>query len=432
MQIDFLNHASVIISHKETRLLIDPWFWGTCFDGGWGLRFDNPEAIHKAGNCTHLWVSHPHQDHLHKPTLQKILELNPAIQFIGNNSYNFQLDKTAQSLGFKNVTPLYERKTIKLSDDFSITRYPTTGIDNMLLIKTPQATVLNFNDCNIPALSKKMLKKKFGDIDMMLCNFNHAGKLFLYPFPDPAVIKRKLVENFKENIQPFQPKYILPFASYHYYRSPESLKQNDAMLGIDDLAPLESRIIAWKTGDSISYNGKAIVKNGSAHVVANKMDINQYKEKYSISDIENAGKVYSDFLKKRFGLLKSMAPPLYIKIADLEDTVIGFKPGKGVFHPVKPQAPHIRTWSEPLYNWFSRPFGTDSFVVGAHFDIINENRVPLKWQVILGLLTENKLDARSVLAMLFRKGGLKFFYNRREEILGIMTSFRLAATYHKD
>ncbi|MDX2047642.1 MAG: MBL fold metallo-hydrolase, partial [Chitinophagaceae bacterium] len=120
MQIDFLNHASVIISHKETRLLIDPWFWGTCFDGGWGLRFDNPEAIHKAGNCTHLWVSHPHQDHLHKPTLQKILELNPGIQFIGNNSYNFQLDKTAQSLGFKNVTPLYERKTIKLSGDFSI------------------------------------------------------------------------------------------------------------------------------------------------------------------------------------------------------------------------------------------------------------------------------------------------------------------------
>ena len=94
--------------------------------------------------------------------------------------------------------------------------------------------------------------------------------------------------------------------------------------------------------------------------------------------------------------------------------------------------PHIKAHSESLYNWFSKPYGTDSFVVGANFDIVNENRVPLKWKIVIGLLVDNKLDLRSIVSMIFRKKGLKFLWNRREEILGILLSFKLAASYHDD
>ena len=73
MEIEYLNHASVIIKDGAVQLLIDPWLWGTCFEEGWGLRFYNPDAIERTKDCTHIWVSHFHQDHFHRPTLYKIL-----------------------------------------------------------------------------------------------------------------------------------------------------------------------------------------------------------------------------------------------------------------------------------------------------------------------------------------------------------------------
>ena len=35
--IEFVNHASVIISHEDVSILSDPWFTGTAFDNGWRL-----------------------------------------------------------------------------------------------------------------------------------------------------------------------------------------------------------------------------------------------------------------------------------------------------------------------------------------------------------------------------------------------------------
>lgn len=62
-------------------------------------------------------------------------------------------------MGFKNVVRIYERKELRLSEDVSVTRYPTQGIDNMLLIKTPAATVLNYNDCVIPSITQKAVEE---------------------------------------------------------------------------------------------------------------------------------------------------------------------------------------------------------------------------------------------------------------------------------
>jgi len=48
------------------------------------------------------------------------------------------------------------------------------------------------------------------------------------------------------------------------------------------------------------------------------------------------------------------------------------------------------------------------------------------------LLVDNKLDIRSVFKMLFKKEGIRFLWNRREEMFGIILNFRLAPSYHDD
>ena len=431
MEIEYLNHASIIIRDGAVRLLIDPWLWGTCFEEGWGLRYNNPEAIEKTKDCTHIWVSHFHQDHFHRPTLFKILELNPNIQFIGNRSYNFQLDDAAKQMGFKNVDSLFERKPLALNEQFTITRIPTTGIDNMLLIKTSKEVILNYNDCNIPLLSQKKLKKRIGHIDYLLTNFNHAGKLFLYPYPPAAVIREKLVKSFSDNYTVFDPDHILPFASYHYYRAPESFKQNEAMLDVTDLMQLSPKIINWHPGDKLTtISGKPEIVRVT-ETIRNIPDKLERKRSYSIEELKKAATSFSKILRSKFGFLSKFSPSLLIHVTDLNE-LIGMHPNKGFFIPGANSQPHITAHSEALYNWFSKPYGTDTFVVGAHFDIVNENRVPLKWKIVIGLLVDNKLDARSVMKMLFKKDGLGFLWNRREEMLGVLLNFRLAPSYHDD
>ncbi len=52
-KIDFLNHASVLIHTHGMKLLTDPWYWGTCFDEGWGLRYSNDAALEQADESIH-------------------------------------------------------------------------------------------------------------------------------------------------------------------------------------------------------------------------------------------------------------------------------------------------------------------------------------------------------------------------------------------
>jgi hypothetical protein len=341
------------------------------------------------------------------------------------------LDNAGRKFGFKNVIPFYERKQVLLSKDFSITRYPTQGIDNMLFIKLPGATILNYNDCVIPSITQKLLKKKFGRIDILLTNFNHAGKLLLYPLPSPKIIREKLIKNFSENFKVFNPSCILPFASYHYYKSPYSFNQNETMLEAADLIAVDNRIVPWMIGDRFRWQNEAGIMENESEVLLNQLDKITYKKNFSKEEILKAAVGFALILKKRFGLLSRFFPTLFIEISDIP-VVIGFNLIKGGFIPSSPVLPHIKAHSESLMNWFSKPYGTDSFVVGAHFDLVNANGIPLKWQLALGLLVENKMDLKSIFLMLFKKNGLRFLLNRREEFLGQLFQFRLTASYQKN
>src|SRR5476649_2386365 len=109
LDISLLNHASLLIEAGNVRFLTDPWYFGTAFEDGWGLRYDNSTALDSAATATHLWISHFHEDHLHTPTLRLLAERNPDIVFLANQSYNFDMTGAARRLGFKTVIAFPER-----------------------------------------------------------------------------------------------------------------------------------------------------------------------------------------------------------------------------------------------------------------------------------------------------------------------------------
>jgi hypothetical protein len=429
IKITYLNHASLLFEIDELKLITDPWFSHTCFSEGWGLRYINKKAFEFAKNATHLWISHPHSDHLHYLTLKKILEINPNIIFLANKSYNFDISEIASRLGFHNILIINERQPIKLTPQITIERFPTTGIDNMLFIHSLYGTILNYNDCSLSSRAQKILKMKLGEIDIFLTNFNHAGKLLVTPPLDTEKIKERLRENFKSNFIEFNPKYVLPFASHHYYRAPESQEQNNAMLNVDDLVPIDCRVLRFDIGDTLQYiQGDQPFLQKGVGIELNKREQLVRNRNYQLEEIKVASTEYTKMMRANYSFILCLVPKLNIYISDLDINVtLNARKGLSAKSDV---IPHISAHSSSLYNWFSQPFGTDNFVVGAHFEIVNNNKIPLKWQIIFGLLIDNKLSLKNVASMVFKKDGIKFLYNRREEIFGILTQFRINASYH--
>lgn len=422
MKITLLNHAAVIIEVDDVKLLCDPWYFGSAFEDGWGLRFDNPKALELSKDCTHLWISHFHQDHFHIPTLKKLMEVNPDIIMYGNHSFNFQLDSALKRAGVKHIEPIYERKEIKLSDTVSITRYPTTGIDNFLIIKSSEGTVMNFNDCKLPKRTRKSLAKKIGKIDVMLNNYNHANKLLEHPLPSDEKIKKMLKENFMEKNDSFDPDYIIPFASYHYYRAGESQGQNSSMMKSKELWELDDRVLHIELGDTVEFDTdmNPHIHKCTYNIERAHRSIAPHEQSYSIEELTAAAKKFCKNLRKGFLHLTFWVPTLHIKISDL-DKVVGLNLNKGLItEGIDADDYHIIAHSDSLHRWWNKMYGTDSFWVGAHFDLNTSNMVPIKWQFLIALLTENKLDLRSMIRMVLSPSGLKFLYSRREEIWAIL------------
>ena len=133
IKITLINHACCLFEFGKDKILCDPWLEGNTFEEGWGLRWESIGAYDFLKKSTHLWVSHFHEDHLNKITLEKILTINPKIIVLANNSHNFKMMNYFKNIGFKKVLALNERAKYRISNALSITRYPATGIDNLLV-----------------------------------------------------------------------------------------------------------------------------------------------------------------------------------------------------------------------------------------------------------------------------------------------------------
>ncbi len=433
VQLSLLNHASVLICAEDVKIVTDPWYFGHAFDEGWGLRYINDQALAKAATATHLWISHFHEDHFHTPTLKKLLEVNPEIVFLANKSHNFDLAARARSLGFKNVVTFNERQPLKLNKNITAARYPATGIDNMLLLKGPNWTILNFNDCVIPPLSRRLLARKFGAIDIFMCNFNHAGKLLHKNKMDDSRVKEALLHNFRHNSRPFHPKIVLPFASHHYYRAPESALQNSSMLKVGELASVDSKVIALDVGKRLEYapdtGDTRIVSECDAH--AEEFTQIRRPESVPFETLTAAAQQHMKKIKSGFSFAAHLLPPLTIGLYDLKKAlVLGSR--RGLAAAENYENSDIECHSSAALKWLTKPYGTDAFAVGAHFRIASARKSRLVMHLAAGMLVENKLDMKSLLSMLGSRSGLSFLVHRREEIAGILLSGKVVADYHKE
>tara|TARA_Y100000590_G_C15670250_1_gene995983 strand:- start:204 stop:1544 length:1341 start_codon:yes stop_codon:yes gene_type:complete len=234
--IKFINHASVLISHGDIKILSDPWYTGPVFHNGWRLlhEIEEKKILNILKEVTHIFISHEHPDHFNTSfflnqdikdiLIKKNIEIlfqytkdKRVFNFLNKNGFNIREYKSNEKI---DLGKALQAKIIK--HDF---------YDSSLILETPDLKILNLNDCPMREVQQiKKFKKKHGPFDVLLTQFSYAawkgGK-------NNKVYREKAAEEKLETIEKqatiLNCKSIIPFASFVYFSNELNFYMNDSI-----------------------------------------------------------------------------------------------------------------------------------------------------------------------------------------------------------
>ena len=178
-QIEFVNHASLVVNHGRVRLICDPWLEGSVFDNGWDLLTEPQFPYARFREITHIWFSHEHPDHFNTLTLNKISEaLRPNITILYQDSVDKKVVRYCTDMGFGRVIEMKSTEWIDLGDDLEVHCEMHDNGDSWLAVRSPDTSILNLNDCVLHShgdLGK--VARTVGQVDVLATQFSYANRV---------------------------------------------------------------------------------------------------------------------------------------------------------------------------------------------------------------------------------------------------------------
>lgn len=238
MNLEFVCHASLILRRDPVHLICDPWLVGTAFDNGWALLADPVFKPGDFNSITHIWFSHEHPDHFSPRTLAMITEEQRAnITVLFHASADRKVAEHCQNLGFTEIIELPPGQWTELADDFTIRCDTWEGTDDSwLLVRTPEGTLLNLNDCQ--AVTQTQIDKLHaatGDVDVLLTQFSVSAW-----DGNEEDTKRRLdgaqamLDRVVKQTNTLGAKHVIPFASFVWFCHEENAYMNSSMGPVGD------------------------------------------------------------------------------------------------------------------------------------------------------------------------------------------------------
>jgi UDP-MurNAc hydroxylase len=356
MTVEFVNHASYIVSHNGVRLICDPWTEGTAFDNGWSLLAKTKFSFEDYKTITHMWFSHEHPDHFSPPNLLKIPEeYRKNITVLYHQTNDKKVVNWCKAKGFKETIELEPDTLVKLADEFEIMNSPFLDGDSWIFMKVGGKNLLNINDCvvNTANWAQKIKDTIKSNVDILFTQFSYAR--YYGNADEPEYRKRAAADKLDENrvqIAVFKPRYIVPFASYVWFSHEENYYMNDEINKIDVIydflkglgvtpvvlyvgettdfeAPHDSQASVRQWMDDYEQVGKKVALGVAPKVTLEEMTKNAAVMNKKVTD--KYGKLY-------FKLKQRHLKPLRVYITDLDATVqysfldtLKVKKGKGAY-----------------------------------------------------------------------------------------------------
>ena len=444
MQIEFVNHASVLISHGAVGLLCDPWYEGPAFHKGWRLLVETgPEAVHDLlSRTTHIWLSHEHPDHF---SVLFFKQYGDTIRDRGITLLFQEIDdqRVADFLRgqkFKTVF-LPFKQAIDLGSDVSVTCLKDEFIDSALSIRAGETHVLNLNDCNVGEIARaEEIRDAVGTCDILLTQFSYAawkGGRANRTWRETAA--REKLANIRVQAEVLKPSMVIPFASFVRFAHARNSYLNDAANTPDAVvaafadAPWQVQVMAPGDVTDGTPDPQASIRAADwwrAHYADMDADLMHY-DSVDAEALQKAfatwrARVFANNSRPTMRVAQKLSPikvlqPVVVELDDLGQRW-QIDPPQGSFTRTEAPADLIMH-SESLAFLFNNSFGFDTLSVNGTFEeareggfsraarsIAIENLNNLGIRFGMGLLFEPKIIA----VILERLRGVSAKMKRRE------------------
>jgi len=190
------SHACLEIEINNFSILFDPWIEGTAYHGSWQLW---PPPVVKAQDLqpSVIFITHPHPDHFHIPTLE---QMDRGIPVYFPNFLSGIIEKELIRLGFRNLFPSSFSQEIKIGDNIRLTFLKPTSMweDSSVLLVCDDFVFLNQNDAGA-VFDETLLPTK---IDLFACAFDQGASGYPLTWSN-------ITESRKRSILQHQKKFTL-------------------------------------------------------------------------------------------------------------------------------------------------------------------------------------------------------------------------------
>lgn len=223
-------------------------------------------------------------------------------------------------------------------------------------------------------------------------------------------------------------KWAIPFASAHYYRTQDTRWQNQSLLQSENLVELDQRILPLRIGSEATFDDKLqpTLSPPSPNITPNSKEIKLENESVPFDAVVDAAKDFGKRLRQSLLGLTFWIQPLRISVEEY-GRVILLDVNNQVYAEGahETEDAHIEAHSSALSQWFTKPYGADSFFIGGHFAVLSKSITPITRVMLACSLMEKRLSPPSLAHYALLPGGIKFLLNRREEILVTLSQGRL-------
>ena len=386
-EIQFINHASVLVKNGGIKLLSDPWYQGDAFHKGWNLihELSDEEILNLLDEVTHIWISHEHPDHFSIMFFKKFGEIlkEKNIEIIFQDTKDKRVESFLSKSGYE-LKVIKFNSWISLSKDFDILCIKDGFYDSGLAIKTNDKVILNLNDCEVKERSRcKEIQKIVGECDVLISQFSYAawkGGIDNIEWRTKAA--REKLDTLKLQVEYLQPKVLIPFASYVYFANKANFYLNDSSNRPEDVvnafAKEKVEVNVMQPFETFAEYPQSYNNEKSLRFWDNafkKIDQSKLKdfEKIEMPDLEESFLQYQERIFKNnsklfMKIVRFLSPisafkPVIIRINDLnENVVLDIFSKKLNITMLKPD---ISISSESLNFIMTNTFGFDTLTVNG-------------------------------------------------------------------
>jgi len=179
MELEWVNHAGLVVHTGSLHLITDPWIEGPAFNSGWKLLSPTKFWYPDFERITHIWISHEHPDHFSPPNLKCIAEkFRKRIKVLFHSTKDKRVLRTCTEMGFS-TQELPPQEWIDLDGGVRMICGTQGLIDSWMAVKADNTLLLNMNDCVFTYQSSlekvRELVQPLGPIDVLLTQFSYAN-----------------------------------------------------------------------------------------------------------------------------------------------------------------------------------------------------------------------------------------------------------------